>query len=111
MNKTSDKAVSDYLSNMFMDLTISDTETPPVSNVAVEYSPLDSVQIGSRLIPCLDPFKLMALENASLTPETIYLAYLSILNFTHQLPEGYLKQYSLRQCQTLQLQLTKYGQH
>lgn len=98
MNKTSDKAVADYLNNMFMDLAISE---PEVSTTKVsEYIPLDSNNLGFQLVPCMDPFNLMNLENA-VTPSKIWLAYIMVLNLAKNLPSGTLKQYCLRQCQIL----------
>ena len=108
MNKTSDKAVADYLNNMFMDLTVSESETivsPPSG-----YQARDSNDIGLRLVPCMDPFQFMNMEN-SISKSNIWLAYLLILNLSERLPQGTLKQYCLRQCQTLLNQFTQHNHH
>lgn len=110
MTKTSDKAVSDYLNNMFMDLTLSDPEITSDIDGSSAYVPLDSIQHGCQMVPCIDPFKLMTIDNAVST-EKIWLAYLSLLNVLIDLPDGYLKQYCIRQCQTLKLQLNKHRVH
>ena len=110
MTKTSDKAVSDYLSNMFMDLTLSDSEIRSDNHGSSTYDPHDSIQHGCQVVPCIDPFKLMTIDNA-VSKERIWLAYLSILNILMILPDGYLKQYCIRQCQTLKLQLNKHRIH
>ena len=108
MSNTSNKAVQDYLSNMSMDLTMSDPETVPDVNQA--YEPQDSIDTGYKMVPCMDPFSLMGLETV-VSPENIWLAYLSILNLSSRLPEGHLKQYCLRQCQTLNNQLIHRSMH
>lgn len=108
MNNTSDKAVADYLSNMFMDLTLSD---PSIDLAPTPYyTPLDSIGAGCRLVPCLDPFKLMDIDNET-SIKKIWLAYISIINLSVSLPNGYLKQYCLRQCLTLKNQLDNIGVH
>ncbi len=114
MTKTSDKVVCDYLSNMFMDLTLSDSDMDSGLNSDINgsstYVPLDSIQHGCQMVPCIDPFKLMTIDNA-VSSERIWLAYLSILNILMILPNGYLKQYCIRQCQTLKLKLNKHRIH
>lgn len=108
MNKTSDKAVADYLNNMFMDLTVSDSET--VVSPPSDYQPLDSNDSGFRLVPCMDPFQFMNM-GSSIHKSNIWLAYLLILNLSERLPQGSLKQYCLRQCQTLLNQFTQRNHH
>lgn len=108
MSNTSNKAVQDYLSNMFMDLTMSDPDA--VIEVSQHYVPQDSIETGFKMVPCMDPFSLMGLEK-SVSSEKIWLAYLFILNLSCRLPEGHLKQYCLRQCQTLNNQLIHSRMH
>jgi hypothetical protein len=108
MNKTSDKVISDYLNNMFMDLTISEPDV--ITNVCTEYVPLDSTQTGFQLVPCMDPFQFMNLEH-SISPSKIWLAYLMILNLARTLPFGPLKKYCLQQCQILINQFNQQSCH
>jgi hypothetical protein len=110
MNKTSDKVVCDYINNMFMDLALSESISEPALDQVRDYVPLDSVVTGYQIVPCMDPFNLMTVENTG-SHENIWLAYLSILNLSKGLPGGYLKQYCLRQCLTLKAQLDNRGLH
>ena len=93
MAGTSDKAVSDYLDNLFFETL------PPVNNNVTPYQPLDSVDLGCRLQPCTDPFSLMSMTNVS--EHIIWEAFLQLLLLGQALPQGQLQRYVFKQSQIL----------
>ena len=106
---TSKTAVKDYLDNMFMDLTLSETvvniSVPPVNITPTPYYPVDSIEFGSRMVPCIDPFKLMGMtahtSESQVSESQNWLAYLVMLSLCKALPIGRVQQYCFAQCQTL----------
>ncbi len=110
MNNTHDNKVYEYINSMFMDLTMSESTNVPVAVNVTQYIPLDSVNSGFQMVPCLDPFSLMNIDN-TLSIEENWLVFLAVLNLTCAIPQGKLKQYCLRQCQTLKFQLDHCGMH
>jgi hypothetical protein len=98
MAGTSDKAVSDYLDNLFFETL------PPVNNEITPYQPLDSVDLGCRLQPCTDPFLLMSMSDVS--EHIIWETFLQLLLLGQTLPQGQLQRYVFKQSQIL-LQKTR----
>jgi|GEM_PF-2021136 len=98
MNNTSDSVVSQYLDSLLLDLTLSETELKVAERPA--YVAQDSVIMGQRLVPCFDPFLFMGVQ-AEHTRSQHWLVVLMVLQLCGSLPAGRLKNYCLRQCQTL----------
>lgn len=93
MAGTSDKAVSDYINNLFFDETL-----PPIVQT-LHYQPLDSVDVACRLQPCHDPFALMAMADAS--EHMVWEAFLQLLLLGQALPQGQVQRYVFTQSQIL----------
>ena len=93
MAGASDKAVSDYLDNLFFETL------PPVNHEIVQYQPLDSVDMSCRLQPCTDPFSLMSMTDVS--EHAIWEAFLELLLLGQTLPHGQLQRYVFKQSQIL----------
>ena len=90
---TSDKAVIDYLDNLFLDETL-----PPTSFVS-DWVDHDSIQQGYRLQACSDVFSLMAMKNPS-APE-LWEGFLQLIVLGSQLPKGQVQSYVFMQSQIL----------
>ena len=93
MLSASDRAVSDYLNNLFFD------ESLPTVIEPSPYKPLDSVDLGCRLQPCTDPFALMTMSQVS--EHIIWEAFLQLLLLGNALPQGQLKRYVFKQSEIL----------
>ncbi|MFT5594036.1 MAG: hypothetical protein ACI8SR_002423 [Oceanicoccus sp.] len=93
MAGTSDKAVSDYIHNLFFDEML-----PPVAQPFC-YQPLDSVDVACRLQPCHDPFALMTMAGAS--EYMVWEAFLQLLLLGQSLPQGQVQRYVFKQSQIL----------
>ncbi len=98
MNNTSDSVVSQYLDSLLLDLTLSEAELKVADNPV--YVAQDSVNMGQRLVPCFDPFLFMGVQ-AGHSRSQHWLVVLLVLQLCASLPAGKLKNYCLRQCQTL----------
>ncbi|OUR66542.1 hypothetical protein A9Q73_06980 [Bermanella sp. 47_1433_sub80_T6] len=98
MNNTSDSVVSQYLDSLLLDLTLSEPELKVAQIPA--YIAQDSVVMGQRLVPCFDPFLFMEVK-AGHSRAQHWLMVLMMLQLCGSLPAGRLKNYCLRQCQTL----------
>ena len=98
MNNTSDAVVSQYLDSLLLDLTLSEVELKGADHSALVAE--DSIIMGQRLVPCLDPFLFMGVR-AGHTRAQHWLVVLLMLQLCASLPTGQLKSYCLRQCQTL----------
>ncbi len=89
---TSDKAVSEYLDTLFLDLPL-----PPVNEYVFQLA--DSVETGYRLVPCTDLFAVMSASNAS--QNETWEVFLQLLLLCQQLPSGPLQAYVFKQSQIL----------
>lgn len=105
---TSDKAVTAYLDNLLndiaLDLPVDEAEvqvSPPITAASGEYHPKDTVDITRRMVPLIDPFSLMDLRVDKSNAHLLWLGVHELLPVVGQLPASTLKQYCLRQCQTL----------
>ena len=104
MMNNANKAVSDYLNSMFMDLTLAECVTEPLMEPPVvqgEIKAADSIDVGQRLEPCLDLFQFMLIGNESKSNPQCFLALLALIQLSGQLPESRVKVYCLRQSQIL----------
>ncbi len=98
MNNNTDSVVSHYLDCLLLDLTL--TERQLDTSVVPLYSAQDSVVSGQRMVPCFDPFLFMDM-NADYSGSQHWLVYLLVLRLCGSLPQGALKKYCMRQCETL----------
>ena len=105
---TSDKAVTAYLDNLLNDISLdlpldeADVQvSSPISAPTGEYHPKDTVDITRRMVPLIDPFSLMDLRVDESNAHLLWLGVHELLPVVGQLPASTLKQYCLRQCQTL----------
>ena len=103
---TSDKAVTDYLNNLLNDLTLDSVSIAPPSSTPSDdadftFAPADSVDVTSRMVPLVDPFRLMALQDNRGNQNLLWLGIHGLLPLCMHLPDSAIKQYCLRQCQTL----------
>ncbi|NVK39479.1 MAG: hypothetical protein HWE18_16250 [Gammaproteobacteria bacterium] len=89
---TSDKAVSEYLDTLFLDIPL-----PPVQEFVFQLS--DSVDTGYRLVPCTDLFAVMNESKSSLNE--IWEVFLQLLLLGQQLPPGPVQAYVFKQSQIL----------
>ena len=103
---TSDKAVADYLDNLLNELPPIDV--PDEGNATfLPWQPADTVDTTCRMVPSMDVFELMAMapdQNQSMSHRFKHLTWLSIhllLPISARLPNSTVKQYLIRQCQTL----------
>ncbi len=106
MNNASNanKAVSDYLNSMFMDLTLAECVTGPLLEtpfVQDKIEATDSIDLGQRLEPCLDLFQFMLMGKKDQLNPQHFLALLTLIQLSGKLPESRVKEYCLRQCQIL----------
>ena len=101
MISTSDKAVSDYVNSLLLDVSYATTELPIEESIpdAILQSQ-DSISVGQRIEMAQDAFAFMQL-NESLPPHQLWLAIHSLIQLVQDLPDGAVKAYALRQCQTL----------
>ncbi|MFT6153551.1 MAG: hypothetical protein ACJA0E_000544 [Bermanella sp.] len=102
--------VYSYTDNIFIDLTVADSNGASAIERVAQYIPSDSINTGCKMALCLDPFSFMDVEN-SLPFEKNWLVHFGVLNLACETPQGYLKQYCQRQCQTLIAQLDNSGMH
>jgi len=107
---TTKHAVSDYLDALFLDVSLKDAiETDVESGTRIDdaglYEAKDSVPLGQRVVPAMDPFQLTSLDyqHASQT----YVAYLLLIGICRALPAGSLQRYCLQQCDILLRQSLK----
>jgi len=101
---TSKEAVNDYLNAMFMDVTLTESVDESIQSEAeYQLQPIDSIQNGSRVIACMDPFQLMTLKDGSHASH-LWLACLVLIELIQNLPEGAVRSYCVKQCQILMSQ-------
>jgi hypothetical protein len=110
MNNTFDNAVYKYRNSIFMDLTMGEPTNIPIVMNVTQYIPLNSINTGFKMVPYLDLFSLMNIDNA-LSFEKNWLVFLAVLNLTCVISQGKIKPNCLLQCQTLKLQLDDYSVH
>ncbi len=98
MSQSSNCVVSNYLDSLLMDLTLTESELQVSAPPSIKTQ--DSITNGQRLVPCFDPFLFMdVLHQYSKTQQ--WLVFILVLRLGSTLPNGVLKKYCLRQCQTL----------
>ena len=107
---TTKHAVSDYLDALFMDVSFKDsieqvgaTDEPKERGL---YVAKDSVPLGQRMVPTMDPFQLMSIDQRHASES--YVAYLLLIGICRALPVGALQRYCLQQCDLLLRQSLKH---
>jgi len=107
---TSDKAVTDYLDTLLSDSLMDAALTLPVDTPAPQQPAVtprprsaDTTDVTRRMVPVFDPFTLMSLtaEHSLQRQHLMWIGVHELLPMIQQLPPSSLRQYCLRQCETL----------